>query len=127
MDKCCRNCYRYKDGKCTHPFMVDRVKPRHDLLPVERVSEEGLLYEAVKEGFTEKDFKELSDSILAVTSKKKHKTIMEKFWQELEEGQDEWALEIDEVVCRVLKVWEEGDEKAIEIKCPDEMSCIYFE
>lgn len=128
MGRCCRNCYRYRAGRCTHPFMLDIMEPRYDLLPVERVSEDGVLREAIQEEFTEKIFKSLIMHLAeAKLSQKKQKAIMNNFYQELEDKQNEWALEIDEVICRILASEEEKDKKIITIPCPDEMCCEYFE
>lgn len=127
MDKCCRNCYRYREGRCTHPFMLDRIQPSMNLLPVERLSEEGLITEAIKEGFTETIFENLSENILAVTSKKKYKKIMEEFWEELDKKKTDWGIFIDEAITLLIRKEEALQEKEIEIRCPDEMCCKYFE
>ena len=91
------------------------------------LAEEGVISEAIKEGFTEKAFSELKSNLESSLSKKKAKEFMQAFFEELEAAKIDWVETIDEAVTTALQnAIDEGTEEAAEIIEPEEFCCKYF-
>lgn len=73
--KTCRWCHWFKNGKCLHGKTF-RNGSETDIV---YLAEEGVISEAIKEGFTEKAFSELKSNLERSLSKKKAKEFMQHF------------------------------------------------
>ena len=91
------------------------------------LAEEGVISEAIKEGFIEKAFSELKSNLESSLSKKKAKEFMQAFFEELEAAKIDWVETIDEAVTTALQnAVDERAEEAAEIIEPEEFCCKYF-
>lgn len=120
--KSCRWCHWFKNGRCLH------VKTfRNGGTDIIYFSEEGVISEAIKEGFIEKAFSELKGNLESSLSKKKAKEFMQAFSEELEAAKANWTESIDEAVTRALQnAVDEGTEGGVEIIEPEDFCCKYF-
>lgn len=66
--KTCRWCHWFKNGKCLHGKTFRNSKSETDIV---YLAEEGVISEAIKEGFTEKAFSNLKSNLESSLSKKK--------------------------------------------------------
>lgn len=120
--KTCRWCHWFKNGRCLHDKTF-----RNGGMDIIYFSEEGVIGEAIKEGFTEKAFSELKSNLESSLSKKKAREFMQAFFEELEAAKADWAESIDEAVTRALQnAIDEGTEGAAEIIEPENFCCRYF-
>lgn len=120
--KTCRWCHWFKNGKCLHDKTF-----RNRETDIVHLAEEGVISEAIKEGFTEKAFSNLKSNLESSLSKKKAKEFMQSFFEELEAAKTDWTETIDEAVTTALQnVIDEGTEEAAEIIEPEEFCCKYF-
>ena len=120
--KTCRWCHWFKNGKCLHDKTF-----RNSETDIVYLTEEGVISEAIKEGFTEKAFSELKINLESKLSKKKAKEFMQAFYEELEAAKADWIESIDEAVTIVLQnaIDKETEEAAESIE-PEEFCCKYF-
>lgn len=118
--KNCRWCHWYEKGKCLHGKTF-----KGSSTDIEYLSEEGIVSEAIKEGFSEQPFSELKRNLESSLSKKKAKEFMQAFYEELEAVKIEWTESIDEAVTSALQNVVDKDETA-EIIEPEEFCCKYF-
>lgn len=122
--KTCRWCHWFKNGKCLHGKTFRNSKSETDIV---YLAEEGVISEAIKEGFTEKAFSKLKSNLESSLSKKKAKEFMQSFFEELEAAKTDWTETIDEAVTTALQnAIDEGTEEAAEIIEPEEFCCKYF-
>jgi hypothetical protein len=122
--KTCRWCHWFKNGKCLHGKTFRNSKSETDIV---YLAEEGVISEAIKEGFTEKAFSNLKSNLESSLSKKKAKEFMQSFFEELEAAKTDWTETIDEAVTTALQnAIDEGTEEAAEIIEPEEFCCKYF-
>lgn len=122
--KTCRWCHWFKNGKCLHGKTFKNSKSETDIV---YLAEEGVISEAIKEGFTEKAFSNLKSNLESSLSKKKAKEFMQSFFEELEAAKTDWTETIDEAVTTALQnAIDEGTEEAAEIIEPEEFCCKYF-
>lgn len=121
--KNCRWCHWFKNGKCLH----DKTFRSSSETDIMYFSEEGIISEAIKEGFTEKAFSELKSNLESKLSKKKAKEFMQAFFEELEAVKNDWTETIDEAVTTALQnaIDASADVEA-EIIEPEEFCCKYF-
>jgi hypothetical protein len=120
--KTCRWCHWFKNGKCLHDKTF-----RNSETDIVYLTEEGVISEAIKEGFTEKAFSELKINLESKLSKKKAKEFMQAFYEELEAAKADWIESIDEAVTIVLQnAIDKETEEAAEIIEPEEFCCKYF-
>lgn len=121
--KTCRWCHWFKNGKYLHGKTF-RNGSETDIV---YLAEEGVISEAIKEGFTEKAFSELKRNLESSLSKKKAKEFMQAFFEELEAAKIDWVETIDEAVTTALQnAVDERAEEAAEIIEPEEFCCKYF-
>lgn len=122
--KTCRWCHWFKNGKCLHGKTFRNSKSETDIV---YLAEEGVISEAIKEGFTEKAFSNLKSNLESSLSKKKAKEFTQSFFEELEAAKTDWTETIDEAVTTALQnAIDEGTEEAAEIIEPEEFCCKYF-
>lgn len=122
--KTCRWCHWFKNGKCLHGKTFRNSESETDIV---HLAEEGVISEAIKEGFTEKAFSNLKSNLESSLSKKKAKEFMQSFFEELEAAKTDWTETIDEAVTTALQnAIDEGTEEAAEIIEPEEFCCKYF-
>ena len=122
--KTCRWCHWFKNGKCLHGKTFRNSKSETDIV---YLAEEGVISEAIKEGFTEKAFSNLKSNLESSLSKKKAKEFMQSFFEELEAAKIDWVETIDEAVTTALQnAVDERAEEAAEIIEPEEFCCKYF-
>lgn len=118
--KNCCNCWWYANGKCQHKeTFINGVNNAY------QVTENGLLAEAIKEGFVAKRFTKLQRNLESKLSKKKAAEFMEAFYEELEQVQNEWQNEIDEAVSTMLI--HNLDSDTPDIVNPRRFYCKYYE
>lgn len=119
--KNCRWCHWFKDGKCLHDqtFKADT----EDVVLM--AAEEGVISEAVKEGFSERAFDKLKVNLESSLSKKKAKEFMQAFYEELEAAKQNWTETIDEAVTAALQNEFNKNSEAVIID-PYEFYCKYF-
>lgn len=121
--KTCRWCHWFENGKCLH----DKTFRNSGETDIVYLAEEGVISEAIKEGFTEKAFFELKSNLESSLSKKKAKGFMQAFFEELEAAKNDWVETIDEAVTTALQnAVDERAEEAAEIIEPEEFCCKYF-
>lgn len=121
--KTCRWCHWFRNGKCLHGKTF-RNSGETDIV---YLAEEGIISEAIKEGFSEKLFSELKRNLESSLSKKKAKEFMQAFFEELEAAKIDWVETIDEAVTTALQnAIDERAEEAAEIVEPEEFCCKYF-
>ena len=118
-----RWCHWFKNGKCLHGKTF-RNGSETDIV---YLAEEGVISEAIKEGFTEKAFSKLKSNLESSLSKKKAREFMQAFFEELEAAKIDWVETIDEAVTTALQnAVDERAEEAAEIIEPEEFCCKYF-
>jgi len=121
--KTCRWCHWFKNGKCLHGKTF-RNGSETDIV---YLAEEGVISEAIKEGFAEREFSTLQRNLESSLSKKKAKEFMQAFFEELEVAKANWTESIDEAVTTALQnAVDERAEEAAEIIEPEEFCCKYF-
>lgn len=121
--KTCRWCHWFKNGKCSHGKAFRNGSETN----IVDLAEEGVISEAIKEGFTEKAFSELKNNLESSLSKKKAKEFIQAFFEELEAAKIDWVETIDEAVTTALQnAVDERAEEAAEIIEPEEFCCKYF-
>ena len=121
--KTCRWCHWFKNGKCLH----GKTFRNGNETDIVYLAEEGVISEAIKEGFTEKAFSKLKSNLESSLSKKKAKEFMQAFFEELEAAKIDWVETIDEAVTTALQnAVDERAEEAAEIIEPEEFCCKYF-
>lgn len=121
--KTCRWCHWYKSGRCEHSgtFSADTLK-------AECALDDGIIFEAVKEAFSDKDFPILRANLESSLSKKKAKQFYAEFLQELEDMQRDWAIAVDDSACAAVnRELEEANGISVEIANPNAFCCKYFE
>lgn len=118
--KNCRWCHWYKDGECLqrNTFKGSSVDVRH-------LSEEGVIDEAIREGFTNQLFPELQHNLESSLSKKKAKAFMQAFYEELEAVKNDWVISIDELVTATIQ-HEIDKSNSARVVDPEEFYCKYF-
>ena len=99
--KTCRWCRWNKNGECQHSgtFAVDSLKAECRL-------DDGIIYEAVKEAFSDKTFATLKRNLESELSKKKANLFYQEFLQELEDMQrecNEWLDDADRNIFLRMK------------------------
>lgn len=121
--KNCRWCHWYDKGKCLHGKTF-----RNGIeTSITYLAEEGVVSEAIREGFTEKLFPKLKRNLESSLSKKKAKEFMQAFFEELEATIADWTESIDEAVTIALEnAIDENADTAAEIIEPGEFCCKYF-
>lgn len=118
--KNCRWCHWFKNGQCLHDKTFKSVST--DII---YLAEEGVISEAIKEGFTEQAFQQLKSNLESKLSKKKANEFMQAFYEELEIAKANWTETIDEAVTTALQN-AIGENEAAEIIEPEEFCCKYF-
>lgn len=121
--KTCRWCRWNKNGECKHSgtFAVDSLKAECKL-------DDGIIYEAVKEAFSDKAFVNLKRNLESSLSKKKANLFYQEFLQELEDMQRDWAIAIDDVVSAKINYELEGvNGLSVELADEDSFCCKYWE
>lgn len=121
--KTCRWCRWNKNGECQHSgtFAVDSLKAECRL-------DDGIIYEAVKEAFSDKTFAKLKRNLESSLSKKKANLFYQEFLQELEDMQRDWAIAIDDAVSAKINYELEGvNGFSVELADEDSFCCKYWE
>lgn len=121
--KTCRWCRWNKNGECRHSgtFAVDSLKAECKL-------DDGIIYEAVKEAFSDKAFATLKRNFESSLSKKKANLFYQEFLQELEDMQRDWAMAIDGAVSAKINYELEGvNGLSVELADEDSFCCKYWE
>lgn len=118
--KNCRWCHWYENGKCLHPNTF-----KGSSADVRYLSEEGIVDEAIREGFTNQLFPELQHNLESSLSKKKAKAFMQAFYEELEAVKNDWVIGIDESVTAAIQN-EIDKNNSAEVVDPEEFYCKYF-
>lgn len=121
--KTCRWCRWNKNGECKHSgtFAVDSLKAKCKL-------DDGIIYEAVKEAFSDKAFVKLKRNLESSLSKKKANLFYQEFLQELEDMQRDWAMAIDNAVSAKINYELEGvNGLSVELADEDSFCCKYWE
>ena len=121
--KTCRWCRWNKNGECQHSdtFAVDSLKAECRL-------DDGSIYEAVKEAFSDKTFANLKRNLESSLSKKKANLFYQEFLQELEDMQRDWAMAIDDAVSAKINYELEGvNGLSVELADEDSFCCKYWE
>lgn len=118
--KTCRWCHWFKNGKCLH----GKTFKNGGETDIVYLAEKGVISEAIKEGFTEREFSTLQRT-LKVHFQKKAEEFMQAFFEELEAAKANWTKSIDEAVTLALQNAIDKDETA-EIIEPEEFCCKYF-
>ena len=121
--KTCRWCRWNKNGECRHSgtFAVDSLKAECKL-------DDGIIYEAVKEAFSDKAFATLKRNLESSLSKKKANLFYQEFLQELEDMQRDWAMAIDGAVSAKINYELEGvNGLSVELSDEDSFCCKYWE
>ena len=120
--KTCRWCRWNKNGECRHSgtFAVDSLKAECRL-------DDGIIYEAVKEAFSDKTFATLKRNLESSLSKKKANLFYQEFLQELEDMQRDWAMAIDGAVSAKINYELEGvNGLSVELADEDSFCCKYW-
>ena len=120
--KTCRWCRWNKNGECQHSgtFAVDSLKAECRL--------DGIIYEAVKEAFSDKTFATLKRNLESSLSKKKANLFYQEFLQELEDMQRDWAIAIDDAVSAKINYELEGvNGLSVELADENSFCCKYWE
>ena len=122
--KSCRWCHWYKGGKCYN----NKTFMNSNDTDIVYLSENGLISEAIREGFTENPFSNLRQNLESKLSKKKATEFMNDFYDELESAQLDWTEEIDESVTATIQnaINQDSYSSASEIVDPDDFYCKYF-
>lgn len=121
--KTCCWCRWNKNGECRHSgtFAVDSLKAECKL-------DDGIIYEAVKEAFSDKTFATLKRNLESSLSKKKANLFYQEFLQELEDMQRDWAIAIDDAVSAKINYELEGvNGLSVELADEDSFCCKYWE
>lgn len=121
--KTCRWCRWNKNGECRHSgtFAVDSLKAECRL-------DDGIIYEVVKEAFSDKAFAALKRNLESSLSKKKANLFYQEFLQELEDMQRDWAVAIDDAVSAKINYELEGvNGLSVELADEDSFCCKYWE
>lgn len=118
--KNCSWCHWFKNGQCLHDKTFKSVST-----DITYLAEEGVISEAIKEGFTEQAFQQLKSNLESKLSKKKANEFMQAFYEELEIAKANWTETIDEAVTTALQN-AIGEDEAAEIIEPEEFCCKYF-
>lgn len=118
--KNCRWCHWYIGGECVHDKTFKSVST-----DIHHLSEDGIIEEAIIEGFSEQKFSELKSNLESLLSKKKANEVMLAFLEELEAIKNEWAISIDEAVTVAINNEIEGKEKC-KVVDPEDFYCKYF-
>ena len=121
--KTCRWCRWNKNGECKHSgtFAVDSLKAECKL-------DDGIIYEAVKEAFSDKAFVNLKRNLESSLSKKKANLFYQEFLQELEDMQRDWAIAIDGAVSAKINYELDGvNGLSVELADEDSFCCKYWE
>ena len=121
--KTCRWCRWNKNGGCRHSgtFAVDSLKAECKL-------DDGIIYEAVKEAFSDKTFATLKRNLESSLSKKKANLFYQEFLQELEDMQRDWGVAIDAAVSAKSNSELEGViGLSVELADEDSFCCKYWE
>lgn len=121
--KTCRWCRWNKNGECKHSgtFAVDSLKAECKL-------DDGIIYEAVKEAFSDKAFVNLKRNLESSLSKKKANLFYQEFLQELEDMQRDWAIAIDDAVSEKINYELEGvNGLSVELADENSFCCKYWE
>lgn len=121
--KTCRWCRWNKNGECRHSgtFAVDSLKAECRL-------DDGIIYEAVKEAFSDKTFATLKRNLESSLSKKKANLFYQEFLQELEDMQRDWAMAIDGAVsAKINYELEDVNGLSVELADEDSFCCKYWE
>ena len=121
--KTCRWCRWNKNGECRHSgtFAMDSLKAECRL-------DDGIIYEAVKEAFSDKTFATLKRNLESSLSKKKANLFYQEFLQELEDMQRDWAMAIDGAVSAKINYELEGvNGLSVELADEDSFCCKYWE
>lgn len=121
--KTCRWCHWFENGKC----LYDKTFENGCKTDIIYFAEEGVISEAIKEGFYEKAFSELKRNLESSLSKRKAKEFMQAFFEELETAKADWIESIDGIVTKALQNAIDGEaEEAVKIIDPEEFCCRYF-
>lgn len=121
--KTCRWCHWFSNGRCFHGKTF-RNGSETDVM---YLSEEGVISEAIREGFTEQAFEQLKSNLESTLSKKKASEFMQAFYEELEAAKVDWIESIENIVTLALQnAIDKGTEEAAEIVEPEEYCCKYF-
>lgn len=118
--KKCRWCHWFSNGQCLHGRTF-----KGSSTDIQHFSEEGIISEAIKEGFTEQAFRQLKSNLESKLSKKKANEFMQTFYEELEAAKINWTETIDEAVTKALQN-AIGEDETAEIIEPEEFCCKYF-
>lgn len=121
--KTCRWCRWNKNGECKHSgtFAVDSLKAECKL-------DDGIIYEAVKEAFSDKAFVNLKRNLESSLSKKKANLFYQEFLQELEDMQRDWAMAIDDAASAKINYELEGvNGLSVELADENSFCCKYWE
>lgn len=99
-----------------------------DSLKAECKLDDGVIYEAVKEAFSDKAFVNLKRNLESLLSKKKANLFYQEFLQELEDMQRDWAIAIDDAVSAKINYELEGvNGLSVELADEDSFCCKYWE
>ena len=118
----CRWCKWFKDGKCINERNFEQ-KP-FEFFPF---YEDGVLSEAISEGFGSIKFKELEMALFESSlSKKKQTEILKVLYEEFEDLKVNFVERIDDSVSKALENFDFGEQKGIPIVDPSEFSCKHY-
>lgn len=120
--KVCRWCKWFNNGMCTNERNFGFAD--FDFHPF---YEDGVLSEAINEGFGSVKFKELEMTLFESSlSKKKQAEIMKVLYEEFEDLKVNFVEQIDDSVSKALENFDFGEQKGIPIVDPSEFSCKNF-
>ncbi len=123
----CRHCHWFENGKCLHGDTFSSSIDIKELLC--GLSEDGILGDAIIEGFSDEEFIGLKENLESSNlSKKKAKEIMDDFFIELDSVQrGTWSVSIEQAVIHAIINSAAAEEESAELDDPDDFYCRYFE
>lgn len=102
MEKVCRWCKHYKNGKCFNNNIMS-IYNTDDMDPLQLLSEDGKVEEAIRDGFTDYQFIEVQELLKSFNlSQKRIDEVMKTLATEVESAKNEWATEIDHSIVNSL-------------------------
>ncbi len=120
---CCRWCKWFEKGVCTNERVFDRLNDN----VLHPFWENGNLSEAIREGLSGVEFKELEAALIeSKLSKKRVAEIMKTFHDELDDAFVNWTENIDGCVSIALTNYDFGRDDGIPIKDPSNFHCKFF-
>lgn len=127
----CRHCHWFdrKTDCCLHGDTFGGIALVQDAVLL--MAEEGVISDAITEGFSDKDFSTLKRNLeLSGLSKKKQREIYASFLEELSAVITDWTESIDDTVVTAITNHIVGEHAGLFSPAPDqpdEFYCKYFE